>query len=179
MNDKDIQDNLKKAQDKLPDPQEAITTAKEKLPNVTPEPPGLKAQATVQELKARLEGGEQALTIIDVSDRNTYNNAHIMGAIPIPVEELVDRAKQSRIEPSRDVYIYGEDEAQTAKAAETLRQAGWQNVAELKGGLAAWKEIAGSTEGIEEAQAPPEGQVGYNVIATVKHDLEKKSENPQ
>ncbi len=177
MNDKNIEDTVKKATSKLPDPQEAIQSAKQALPDITPKPPGPQSQSSVRDLKARLEGGEPALTIIDVSDRFIYNNAHIMGAIPLSTDELVDRAKESRIEPSRDVYIYGENDAKTAKAAETLRQAGWQNVAELQGGLSAWKAIAGSTEGIEEAQAPPEGQVGYNVAATVQHDLEKKRTN--
>jgi len=180
MNDKTIQDNLKKAQDKLPDPQEAITTAKEKLPNITPEPPGLKAQSSAHDLKARLEWGEPALTIIDVSAREVFNASHITGAIPIPTEELVDRAQESRIEPSRDVYIYGENDEQTTKAANTLRKAGWQNVAEIQGGLAAWKAIAGPTDGTEDSQKPPEGQEGYNVIATVKHHLEtQKLDNLQ
>jgi len=175
MNDKDIKDTLNTAQDKLPDPQQAIQTGKDKLPNITPKPPGIQAQSSAQDLKARLEWGEPALTIIDVSDRATFNHSHITGAIPVPIEALVDVAQESRIEPSRDVYIYGENDAQTAKAAETLRKAGWQNVAELHGGLAAWKAIAGPTDGTEDSQKPPEGQEGYNVIATVKHHLETQN----
>lgn len=178
MNDKDIKDTLNTAKNKLPDPQEAIQAAKEKLPNVTPKPPAIKAQSPVQDLKARLEWGEPALTIIDVSDRNVFNHSHITGAIPVPIENLVEVAQESRIEPSRDVYIYGENEQQTTKAAETLRKAGWQNVAELQGGLVAWKAIAGPTDGTEDSQKPPEGQEGYNVVATVKHHLEtQKADN--
>lgn len=177
MNDKDIKDTLNKAKDKLPDPQEVIRSAKEALPNITPKPPGLQSQSSPQDLKARLEWGEPALTIVDIRDRDAFNNAHIMGAVPIPMDQITELA-ESTLQKSRDIYVYGATDQETATAAAQLRKAGFEQVAEIKGGLAAWKAIAGSTEGIEEAQTPPEGQVGYNVVSTVQHDLEKKRGNP-
>jgi rhodanese-related sulfurtransferase/ubiquitin len=166
----DVQESIQTAKDKLPDVQESIQTAKDKLPNITPTPPGLKAQSSAHELKARLEWGEPAFTIVDVCDRNVFNDGHIMGAIHIPMDELVDRA-QSSLEPSRDIYVYGETDQETNLAAARLREAGFQRVAELGGGLAAWKEIAGPTEGISEAQAPV-GPEAYNVISQLQHHTE-------
>jgi rhodanese-related sulfurtransferase len=150
---------------------EAIQGAKDKLPNVTPTPSGLKAQSSVQDLKSRLEWGEPAFTIIDVRDRMTFNDGHIMGAMAMPIDDLVERAKSS-IEPNRDIYVYGDTDEATATAASHLRQAGFQNVAELKGGLAAWKAVGGPTEGVSESRTPA-GADDYNVVSRVQDQLGK------
>lgn len=142
----------------MSDVEKTIQDAKETLPEVTPTPPDLQAQVSAQELKARLEWGEPGLTIVDVRSRDNFNNGHIMGAIPMPMDTLVDRAQDS-LETNRDIYVYGEHDQQTAEAAKHLRDAGFMRVAELKGGLAEWKAIAGSTEGIAEAQTPVDADV--------------------
>ena len=105
-----------------------------------PTPPPFKAKSLVFELKSRLDWGEPALTIIDARDRTEFNFRHILGAIPMPVSELVNRAKSS-LENSRDIYIYGETDEETAIAASLLRDAGFQNVSELRGGVAAWRAL--------------------------------------
>lgn len=79
-------------------------------------------------LKNRLDWGEPALTIIDVRDRNAFNASHIMGAIAMPINELVTLARKS-LEPIRDIYVYGDTEEQTAEATSKLRQVGYRNVA--------------------------------------------------
>lgn len=159
-----VKDKLKEdyhnAGDKVSD---AILTAKEKLPNITPTPPSLKAQSSANDLKSRLEWGEPALTIIDVRDRDTFNEGHIMGAMPMPIDELVDRAKPA-LALNRDIYVYADSDEQAAQAANQLRVAGFSNVAELKGGFAAWKAIGGPTEGIVESQTPPDAG-DYNVVS--------------
>jgi rhodanese-related sulfurtransferase len=165
-----VQEGVQAAKDKLPDVQGSIQAAKDKLPDLTPTPPGLKAQSSAQDLKSRLEWGEPAFTIIDVRDRNTFNNGHIMGAIPMSMDELVDRA-QSSLQHSRDIYVYGETDEETSQAAAKLREAGFQAVAELRGGLAAWKASAGPTEGISEAQSPVSPE-GYNVVSQLQHHAE-------
>ncbi|MGB7442780.1 MAG: rhodanese-like domain-containing protein [Coleofasciculaceae cyanobacterium] len=126
--------------------QDTIQSAKENMPDVTPTPPSLKRQSSSTELKSRLDWGEPALTIVDVRDRHSFNEERIMGAIAMPMAELVERA-QSSLEPTRDIYVYGESDEETAQAATHLREAGFVNVAELKGGLAGWKAISAPTEG--------------------------------
>lgn len=152
---------------------EAILTIKDKLPDITPTPPALQAQSSANDLKARLEWGEPALTILDVRARDTYNDGHIMGAMPMPMEELVDLAKPA-LALNRDIYVYADSDQQTTEAATELRDAGFQNVAELQGGLAAWKAIGGPTEGIVESQTPPDAS-DYNVVSHLA--TEKKRGN--
>ena len=111
-----------------------------------PFPESLKAQSLVYDLKKRLDWGEPALTIIDIRDRESFNTSHISGAVSLPMNELVNRALNN-LELDRDLYLYGSTDEQTADAAAQLRTAGYQNVAEVKGGLAAWKANSFPIEG--------------------------------
>jgi rhodanese-related sulfurtransferase len=105
-----------------------------------PTPPPLKAQSLVYDLKTRLDWGDPALTIIDVRDRSEYNYSHILGAIPIPLAELAHQTL-STLELTRDIYIYGETDEETALAAKKLQAVGYQNVSQIRGGVAAWKAV--------------------------------------
>jgi rhodanese-related sulfurtransferase len=142
---------------------------------IPPQPP-IDPKSNVHELKSRLEWGEPAFTILDVRDRNAYNDGHIMGAMPMPADELVERAK-STIDTSRDLYVHGETDEETADAAQKLRAAGFEHVSELKGGLAAWKAIGGPTEGIVESRTPA-GADDYNVAARMQNFAENQKKEP-
>lgn len=142
---------------------------------IPPQPP-IDPQSNVHELKSRLEWGEPAFTILDVRDRNAYNDGHIMGSMPMPLDELVERAKSS-LEPSRDIYVHGETDEETAQAAQNLRAAGFEHVSELKGGLPAWKAIGGPTEGIVESRTPA-GADDYNVAARMQNFSETQKKQP-
>ncbi len=54
----------------------------------------------------------------------------------MPIAELVSRV-QASFECVRDIYVYGETNAQTVEAAGQLRNVGDQHIAELTGGLTA------------------------------------------
>jgi rhodanese-related sulfurtransferase len=145
--------------------QDAIQDVKEALPNVTPTPAGFKPESSAYDLKARLEWGEPALTIVDIRDREAFNMGHITGAVPMPSDTLLDTAQNS-LAFERDIYIYGESDAQALEAANALRGAGFTNVAIIKGGLAAWKEVAGPTDGAQE-DSPLEPSA-FNVVSRLK-----------
>lgn len=135
--------------------------------NIIPnQPPVTQKKTDAHVLKSRLEWGEPAFTIIDVRDRQTYNEGHIMGALPMTMDGLGDAAAKS-LAKSRDIYIYGGSDDETTRAAQALRSSGFENVSELKGGLAAWKAIGGPTEGIVESRTPA-GKDDYNVVDRMK-----------
>ncbi len=137
------------------------------IENIIPsQPPVDQKKSDVHVLKSRLEWGEPAFTIIDVRDRQTYNEGHIMGALPMSMDGLGDAAAQS-LAKSRDIYVYGASDADTTQAAQALRSKGFENVSELKGGLGAWKAIGGPTEGIVESRTPA-GKDDYNVVDRMK-----------
>jgi rhodanese-related sulfurtransferase len=126
--------------------EENISQIKDKVTGFIPGPDSQQMPvSTVKALKERLEWGEPALTIIDVRDRNVFNKEHITGAESIPIAELPAKASKS-LDLKRDIYVYGEQD-QTTEAAAKLREAGFTKVSELEGGLSAWKEISGATDG--------------------------------
>ncbi|MBN3871788.1 MAG: hypothetical protein HWQ23_16325 [Nostoc sp. JL33] len=145
---------------------------------IPPQPP-IESQSDAHVLKSRLEWGEPAFTILDVRDRNTFNEGHILGAMPMPINELVERAVAS-LNKSRDIYVYGANEQEGTEAAQQLRSNGFEHVSQLKGGLAAWKAIGGPTEGIIESTTPP-GADDYNVVDRLKNhqeNLQKEGASP-
>lgn len=100
----------------------------------------LREKSRVYDLKARLDWGKPALTIIDVRERHEFHFSHILGAIHMPMSELTQRAPIT-LELDRDIYIYSDTDEDTATAASQLRQAGFCNVSELQGGLPAWRAM--------------------------------------
>lgn len=141
---------------------------------IPPQPPIDTPQSNAHELKSRLEWGEPAFTIIDVRDRDAYNDGHILGSMPMPVDQLVERAES--LAKSRDIYIYAETDAEASQAASQLRSAGFVHVSELKGGLPAWKAIGGPTEGIVESRTPA-GADDYNVVARLQNHAETQKKD--
>jgi rhodanese-related sulfurtransferase len=119
--------------------EKAILETKEKLTQAIPTPPDLTAVSSSQELKERLDWGEPALTILDARDREFYLEERITGAM------LFSEAKSLPL--NRDIYVYSDSNEEAAEAANKLRQAGYENVSQLQGGLAGWKAISGATEG--------------------------------
>lgn len=131
-----------------------IESAKETITDPLPTPPDMQGQqAEPQELLQRLNWGEPALTIIDTRDREAFNQERITGALPMSKEHLPD-AVLPELEYSRDIYLYGDTAESTTEAANQLRQAGYQKVAEIRGGLSAWKDIGGPTEGVTAFSSP-------------------------
>ena len=112
-----------------------------------PIPAPLEVKSSVYDLKERLDWGEPALTIIDVRSRDAFNASHITGAISFPLNQLAERASMS-LEQVRDIYVYGSSDQESAAAVAALMEAGFQNVAEIQGGLSAWKVAGFPTEGI-------------------------------
>jgi rhodanese-related sulfurtransferase len=158
----------------MTDLQDRIVKAKGQLPDITPTPPAFQNQATAHDLKARLNWGEPGLTVLDVRDHAAYLDCRIMGAMNVPSEDLQTVEKEMHLSPKRDIYIYGATDAETASAANALRQAGFEHVAELQGGLSAWQEISGSVEGAATSTSP-DGADAYNVGARLKEFAQEKS----
>lgn len=152
----------------MADIQDAIQNVKQALPNITPTPPSLKPESPAYDLKTRLEWGEPALTIIDVRDRAAFNQSRITGAVSVPLEQFLEFA-QANLEPKRDIYIYGESDEQSLQAAQLLRSAGFSSVAQIMGGLTAWCEVGGSTEGVQETG---EQSTKINVASQLKNQQE-------
>jgi len=114
---------------------------------IIPTPTPMESRSLVYDLKTRLDWGEPGLTIVDVRDRHLFNQSHITGAISLPLSELVNRALNS-LPLNRDIYIYSDTDEEAAEAANLLRDVGYRQVSELRGGLGAWKAVGFPVEAI-------------------------------
>jgi adenylyltransferase/sulfurtransferase len=91
-------------------------------------------EITSTELKARLDRGEP-LVILDVREPQEYQINRISGSVLIPLGELPQRYNE--LDPSQEIIAQCKSGARSAKAAEFLRQKGYQ-VKNLKGGILGW-----------------------------------------
>ena len=153
----------------MADIQEVIKNVKQALPNITPNPPSLKPESPAYDLKARLEWGEPALTIVDIRDRAAFNQSRITGAVSMPMEKFMELAR-ANFEPTRDIYIYGESDEQSLQAAQLMRGDGFSSVAQIMGGLPAWCEVGGPTEGVQETGQLKPSEI--NVVSQLKNEQE-------
>ena len=116
-----------------------ISEIKDRVEDVLPSAPDASPVSSAQALKERLDWGKPALTIIDARDRESFLEERIMGAM------LIDDVKE--LAKNRDIYVYGESNEDAAQATKKFREAGYESVSQLQGGLAGWKAIQGPTEG--------------------------------
>lgn len=77
--------------------------------------------------------------IVDVRDAADFAAGHVRGAINIPLKELPQRVGELEKSKSKSIIIVCQTGMQSAKAAARFKQAGFQDVYSLTGGLAAWQ----------------------------------------
>ncbi|MBT8446447.1 MAG: rhodanese-like domain-containing protein [Gammaproteobacteria bacterium] len=84
---------------------------------------------------------ENAVTV-DVRGEADFKRGHILDALHIPLASLPERIKE--LEPHREspVIVYCELGNVSPRAAIKLREAGFDNVLRLRGGLSAWRQAS-------------------------------------
>jgi sulfur-carrier protein adenylyltransferase/sulfurtransferase len=90
----------------------------------------------VEELKRRLDAGED-LFVLDVREPHEYQICNLNGYL-IPLNELLKRVNE--LDSSREIVAHCKMGGRSAKAVQFLRQAGFQKVHNLKGGITAWAD---------------------------------------
>ena len=102
-------------------------------------------QASVEEVHGALESGED-VTVIDVREPDEWEAGHIPGARLIPRGILEYRATKELPGRDRRIVVHCNAGGRGALAAKTLEEMGYTNVANLEGGLNAWRERSYETE---------------------------------
>jgi len=97
---------------------------------------------TPEEVSAELYGG--GVVLLDVREPVEWEH-HIEGAVQVPrglLEFVADPASpkhRPELDPAHRVIVYCNSGGRGALAAATLRNLGFENVANMKGGFTAWK----------------------------------------
>ncbi|MGC1524037.1 MAG: MBL fold metallo-hydrolase [Steroidobacteraceae bacterium] len=95
---------------------------------------------SLRELKARTEAGNGELLVLDVRERESYEEGHIPGAKLLPRGQLELRVNQDLPDPTRRIVVCCEFGRISTLATATLRAMGYQRAAALDGGMKAWRE---------------------------------------
>jgi molybdopterin/thiamine biosynthesis adenylyltransferase/rhodanese-related sulfurtransferase len=93
-------------------------------------------EITVGELKEKLDNGG-SVSVLDVRDPHEYEVANI-GARLIPLSELPERLIE--LDQDETLAVHCKTGGRSARAVQLLREAGFQNVYNVKGGITAWSE---------------------------------------
>lgn len=92
---------------------------------------------------------EQAVTVVEVLDKDQYDEFHIPGAINVPLSgDFSSEIEQAVPDKSEPVAVYCMDEACNAspKAAEKLEELGYRRVYDYEAGKKDWKQAGLPTE---------------------------------
>ncbi len=89
----------------------------------------------ITSMQAFEEYREGAL-FLDVRSEAEWNKAHIQGSVLIPLDQLANRL--SELPRNRDIVVVCASGARSEKGAAILRQAGFERVTGLSGGLQSW-----------------------------------------
>jgi glyoxylase-like metal-dependent hydrolase (beta-lactamase superfamily II)/rhodanese-related sulfurtransferase len=106
---------------------------------------------SLTELRACLESRKDELIVLDVRERDAFEQGHIPGSRLLPRGQLELRVNDELTDPTRRILVYCEFGRVSTLATATLRQMGFQGAVALDGGMQAWRE-AGYT--VQSGKAP-------------------------
>ena len=92
-------------------------------------------ETSVEGLKTRLDS-EDDLLLLDVREPQEYQICAIPGSTLIPLGELPGRLAE--LEGRRNIVVHCKSGVRSAKAVKLLREAGFSDTVNLKGGILAW-----------------------------------------
>ncbi len=94
-------------------------------------------ETTVEELKKRIDNNDRVF-ILDVRNPEEFQICRIPGSHLLPLPELPQRFKE--LSPDQEIVIHCKSGMRSLKATNFLRQQGFRNVKNLKGGILAWAD---------------------------------------
>jgi sulfur-carrier protein adenylyltransferase/sulfurtransferase len=90
---------------------------------------------TADQMKTAIDSGKRPI-LLDVREPYEYSLCHLESSKLIPVEELSDR--MGELDPRSEIVVYCHVGIRSTGAVTLLRQAGFTNVRNLKGGIDEW-----------------------------------------
>jgi adenylyltransferase/sulfurtransferase len=94
-------------------------------------------ETTVEELKRRLDNREQ-LFILDVRNPEEFQICRIPGSVLLPLPELPQRFRE--LDSNHEIIVHCKSGMRSQKALLFLRDRGFKNIKNLKGGILAWAD---------------------------------------
>lgn len=98
---------------------------------------------TVQELKSRLDAGEN-IVLIDVREPHEFEISNLNGIL-IPLGTLPERLSELEEHKDAEIIIHCRSGARSANAVAFLKQQGFVNPRNLTGGILSWSDNIDNT----------------------------------
>ncbi len=92
------------------------------------------------ELGKCIESAGSDLIVLDVRERDAFEEGHIPTARLLPRGQLELRVNQELTDPTKRILVYCEFGRISTLATATLRQMGFRGAVALDGGMKAWRE---------------------------------------
>src|SRR5215210_185730 len=112
----------------------------------------------LDDARKEIETGD--LDLIDVREPHEWAEAHLAPAVHVPQGELLDRIDDVVAERSRRVLLYCRTDNRSSRAADALREVGYDDVAVMRGGIVAWQEA--DLPVVSAAGLTPEQRMRYS-----------------
>jgi molybdopterin/thiamine biosynthesis adenylyltransferase/rhodanese-related sulfurtransferase len=129
---------------------------------------------TIEQVKQRIEELDPAaareeiergdVALVDTREPNEYMEAHIDGAELVRPVDVADRIEQVVPDRSRRVILYCASGNRSARAADQLRELGYEKPASVRGGIKAWE-----AQGLPVVM--PEGMTAEQRMRYSRHTL--------
>lgn len=97
-------------------------------------------EVSVEDTRARVQGGERAPVLVDIRERDEYEQGFIGKAEWIPRGFLELKIEDLVPERDREVILYCAGGTRSALAARSLQELGYSKVSSMAGGFRAWKQ---------------------------------------
>lgn len=97
---------------------------------------------TVQELKKRLDAGDQSFVFIDVREPYEYQEFNL-GAQLIPLGNIPNAIADFEEHKADEIVVHCRSGARSGQAKMFMMQNGFTNVRNLEGGVLAWQSAFG------------------------------------
>jgi molybdopterin/thiamine biosynthesis adenylyltransferase/rhodanese-related sulfurtransferase len=91
--------------------------------------------------EARDEIDAGNVVLIDTREPHEWEEAHLEGATLVPPAQVLDRIREVVPDSSQRVLLYCATGNRSARAADALQDAGYDNVANVAGGIQTWQEL--------------------------------------
>jgi rhodanese-related sulfurtransferase len=95
---------------------------------------------SMQELSERLGGNSRDLVVVDLREKDAFDQGHVPGARHLPRGQLELRVNSEFPDPTVRIVTCCEFGKISTLAAATLRDLGFLRAAALDGGIKSWRE---------------------------------------
>ncbi len=95
---------------------------------------------SLPELADRLGGNRRDMVVLDLREKEAFDEGHVPGAVHLPRGQLELRVNTALPDPTVRILTYCEFGKISTLAAATLRELGYTRAVALDGGMKAWRE---------------------------------------